>query len=214
MSELVKFNRNEQGRDFVVGDIHGCYSLLMDRLRDIGFDKKKDRLFSVGDLVDRGPESMKCLSLPYEPWFFAVRGNHEALMHDAVNGGDMGLWLVNGGTWAMSEDMNDLRILVNDVMERLPVAMEVDTSAGKVGIIHADVTSGQWGDFDSQRDVWSRERIQAAKSQGYRPVAGIDQVFVGHTILMEPASIDNVTYLDTGAFHTGKLTIWPIEDGK
>ncbi|WP_138438562.1 metallophosphoesterase [Marinobacter alexandrii] len=209
--ELQKFDRNELGRDFVVGDIHGCYSLLMRRLNKIGFDKTKDRLFSVGDLVDRGPESFLCLSLPYEPWFFAVRGNHELLMHDALNGGDAGLWMMNGGNWCVEHELNDLRILVNDMMERLPLAIEVQAEAGSVGIIHADVTSDQWGRFDEQRDVWSRDRISRA-TRDWRPVKGIDAVVVGHTILEQPNRRDNVLHIDTGAFHTGWLYVMPISE--
>lgn len=206
MIELQKFIRNEFGTDYVVGDIHGCYELLMSRLKEIGFDKAKDRLFSVGDLVDRGPDSFNCLSLPYEPWFFGVRGNHELLMHDALNGGDAELWLMNGGAWCADHDLNDLRILVNDVMERLPLALEVETEAGTVGIIHADVTSDQWGAFSEQRDVWGRNRIGRA-TRDWRPVKGVDAVVVGHTILPTPRRRDNVLHIDTGAFHTGQMTI-------
>ena len=211
MNNLKKFEINQVGTDYVVGDIHGCYTLLMNRLREIGFDKSKDRLFSVGDLVDRGPESFNCLSLPYEPWFFGVRGNHELLMHDALNGGDAGLWLMNGGGWCAEHDMSDLRILVNDVMDRLPLAIEVETESGTIGIIHADVTSDQWGEFNEQRDVWSRHRISRA-TRDWRPVKGVAAVVVGHTILPEPNRKDNVLHIDTGAFHTGNLHIMKLSE--
>src|SRR3546814_1255791 len=52
---------NDIGRDFIVGDLHGCLDLLQAELTRIEFDRSKDRLFSVGDLVDRGPDSMGCL---------------------------------------------------------------------------------------------------------------------------------------------------------
>ena len=58
---MPRFARNERGRDFAVGDIHGCFSDLARGLKAIGFDEKADRLFSVGDLVDRGPESTHAL---------------------------------------------------------------------------------------------------------------------------------------------------------
>lgn len=211
MTDLQKFEANTEGRDFVVGDIHGCYGLLMDELKRIDFDKKRDRLFSVGDLVDRGPDSHKCLSLPYEPWFFAVRGNHELLMRDAMNGGDQALWFMNGGTWALEHDMGDLRVLVNDMLDRLPLAIQVEVGGKQIGIIHADVTSDQWGEFDETRDVWSRHRIGRI-TRDFRPVQGIDRVVVGHTILSRPNIKDNVLYIDTGAFHTGKLTILDLAE--
>ena len=43
---------NRKGRDFIVGDLHGCVDALRYLLREIAFDPASDRLFSVGDLVD------------------------------------------------------------------------------------------------------------------------------------------------------------------
>ena len=56
---LPRFARNVGGRDFAVGDIHGCFSHLSRSLEAIGFDAAVDRLFSVGDLVDRGPDGLQ-----------------------------------------------------------------------------------------------------------------------------------------------------------
>jgi serine/threonine protein phosphatase 1 len=54
---LQHFGRNTAGRDLIVGDIHGCFARLQVALDELGFDPERDRLFSVGDLVDRGPDS-------------------------------------------------------------------------------------------------------------------------------------------------------------
>ena len=58
---VVRFEANALGRDFAVGDIHGAFADLRRALDAIGFDEHRDRLFSVGDLVDRGPESEAAL---------------------------------------------------------------------------------------------------------------------------------------------------------
>lgn len=76
---IVEVPENIKGKDYIVGDIHGYYYLLMDALKKINFDPCKDRLFSVGDLVDRGPNVYECLKLLNEPWFFSVKGNHESM---------------------------------------------------------------------------------------------------------------------------------------
>ena len=57
MNKLQRFELNTAGRDFGVGDIHGYFTKLQAALDAIGFNPAVDRLFSVGDLVDRGPES-------------------------------------------------------------------------------------------------------------------------------------------------------------
>ena len=55
-TELVRrFAPNTAGRDFVVGDIHGCFDALGDEMDRIRFDPAVDRMFSVGDLVESGP---------------------------------------------------------------------------------------------------------------------------------------------------------------
>ncbi len=58
---------------WLVGDLHGCFALLMSHLRQLKFDPWQDLLISVGDLIDRGPQSVECLGLLGYRWFRAVR---------------------------------------------------------------------------------------------------------------------------------------------
>jgi len=46
---------------YVVGDIQGCYAEFAQLLELIGFDRERDRLWLVGDLVNRGPDSLSVL---------------------------------------------------------------------------------------------------------------------------------------------------------
>lgn len=78
--QVKNITTNTHGRDFVIGDLHGHYKVLMALLDSHQFDKTKDRLISCGDLVDRGPRSWDCLQLYREPWFHGVRGNHESCL--------------------------------------------------------------------------------------------------------------------------------------
>lgn len=77
---IVHLPGNPAGRDFVVGDLHGHRQLFEQRLAQVGFDPRVDRVLSVGDLINRGPDSLATLALIEEPWFHAVLGNHELML--------------------------------------------------------------------------------------------------------------------------------------
>lgn len=103
LNPLKTLPPNIEGRDFVIGDLHGSGDCLIQLLDGIKFDTSVDRLISVGDLVDRGGDSLQCLQLLTEPWFHAVMGNHEQLMLEAFRGGRLGqYWFQNGGFWGIN----------------------------------------------------------------------------------------------------------------
>lgn len=138
------FEPNALGRDFIIGDLHGCYGLFQAHLDHVEFDPAKDRIFSVGDLIDRGPDSFKCLQLLDEPWFHAVYANHEDLMcyflgtkDDPYNYGHW--WYRNGGNWY--DNCDDTRFLVKDLAKKAVELPRLITVKGQFHVIHAEVFS-------------------------------------------------------------------------
>ena len=65
--------------DYAVGDIQGCLEPLQYLLEKVSFNPEKDMLWSVGDLVNRGPESLETLRFCYKLGsnFRMVLGNHD-----------------------------------------------------------------------------------------------------------------------------------------
>ena len=73
---------NQFGRDLVVGDVHGCFRTLHRALREVGFDPDRDRLFGVGDLVNRGPHSEDALAWIEDRFHSVTLGNHKRPIRD------------------------------------------------------------------------------------------------------------------------------------
>lgn len=64
---------------YVVGDIQGCYDEFRQLLDMIAFDPARDRLWLVGDLVNRGPDSLSVLRtvMSFGAAATTVLGNHD-----------------------------------------------------------------------------------------------------------------------------------------
>ncbi|HBO3836374.1 TPA: symmetrical bis(5'-nucleosyl)-tetraphosphatase [Pseudomonas aeruginosa] len=64
---------------YAVGDLQGCLDPLKCLLERVAFDPTKDRLWLVGDLVNRGPQSLETLRFLYamRESVVSVLGNHD-----------------------------------------------------------------------------------------------------------------------------------------
>ena len=212
---VISLARNLKGRDFVVGDIHGCFDFLDEALAHLKFNPKRDRLISVGDLVDRGPLSDKALDYLSKPWFFAVRGNHEQIFMRLVDqDGTANHALIdaqhssNGFGW-IKKTPKALLKKMRAAFANLPYVLETESDKGLVGFVHAEVPFGySWSEVKAavlsgdehvkNHLLWSRKREREKDDTG---VEGLYRLYVGHTIQSHAVlMLGNCFYIDTGAF--------------
>lgn len=204
-----RFPVNTAGKDYAVGDIHGHFTLLQAALDEVGFNPEVDRLFSVGDLVDRGPECDQAVAWLAKPFFHAARGNHDDYVcrHDSCQ---IGQWLVNGGLWwsgLLPAEQAEFATWFRD----LPIAIQVETPEGLVGLVHAECPYESWplllerletqegGRLRDLRNacMWSRKRIE---NQDESVIEGVRVVVVGHTPVERPVMLGNVLHIDTAGW--------------
>ncbi|EMB3082917.1 metallophosphoesterase [Providencia rettgeri] len=211
----LRINGDQYRHIWAVGDIHGCFDLLNEKLQQIEFDKEKDLLVSVGDLIDRGDQNVECLDLINEKWFRAVRGNHEQMAIDALsNMWSTHNWLYNGGDWFFLQDYEQEILSRANLAkaELLPLIIEVNVNDKKTVIAHADYPSDEYEfgkTVDEQHVIWSRKRIS---DNNVREITGADLFLFGHTPMRKGAvKRANQEYIDTGAVFGYGLTMRKIK---
>lgn len=218
LNNHLDFSENEQGTDFFVGDVHGHYDLLMRSLALAGFDKENgDRVFSVGDLINRGNNSIDCINLLTESWFHAVTGNHEDLLLSLKDNPSIINSLINaGGEWLIEYQKNprDINFIQALIHTKMPVAMTIETPFGRIGLTHAQ-SPDDWLDItnkdltDESELFWSLEKYNRPSSLD-KAIKNIDVTVHGHTNSQYVVSKKNQLWIDTLRC-TGNITVLTAE---
>lgn len=210
-------------RLYVIGDIHGRNDLLADIHNQIIKDARRaeaDRnvIVHLGDYVDRGPDSRGVIQrlMAGLPGFEVVclMGNHERMMLDALDRqAAFGLWAYNGGVETMVSYYARDR---DDFIDKIPeshwdwiAALPLTHQEGDFLMVHAGLKPDIPIERQTEQNMlWiRREFLQSAVD--FRRM-----VVHGHTIVREPEVKPNRIGIDTGAFHTGRLTCLVAQDGK
>lgn len=233
MSKFTTFTTNPVGEDFICSDIHGNFELLESYLSEIEFNPAEDRLFCLGDLIDRSEHSPLAFEYLKKPWFYSILGNHEMMLIDAFEKKDeilKQLWHRCGGHWAIDLTLDELEPYYNALIE-LPIGIELELYSGKkVGLIHAGLPENtDWNDikqslsvlpksgFDSNTELlqiilWDRPHLYNPASVSLAPVQNIDHVFHGHTIVYKMLLIENRSYIDLGSYNNARLGLVHPDD--
>lgn len=150
---------NPDGRDFVVGDLHGCRAMMDTLLDHVCFDPSKDRLFSVGDLVGSGTGFGRVSGIASRTLVFPVLGNHDAMLlaYWSTGSGERqslyrDAFLYNPCTeWASSA--HDLADRVVPLLEHLPFVRVVGDGEHRFQVLHAERRDNDTATFLSDADL-------------------------------------------------------------
>jgi serine/threonine protein phosphatase 1 len=211
------------GRCFVVADIHGNYNEFMVCLNQLNFDFSKDTIFSLGDIVDRGSDNVKSMSLIHEPWFKLIKGNHEAMIQESFFENAWG----NGTAWASqiyhTEGHPDKLAFqkFKDALESVPYIFDIRLKDQRWLGVHAELPHMCMNKNDCSYEalmedadvryftsIWPRESnvLWGRSHYQYNDVyCEADWIFHGHTIFSKPLVRGNRLYMDTGFFEGYQL---------
>ena len=219
---------------YAIGDIHGCYDQLVALERQIADDARaiagERWIVTLGDYIDRGPQSARVVSHLMKPLDgfkrIALAGNHEQMMlgflADPVGNAQ---WLEFGGLdTALSYGLRQrtspagsrwLRGVATDLASLIPEAhlqflshLPVSLSLPGYQFVHAGMRPGIPAGEQAEDDLlWIREPFLEG--------GGIEGEIVvhGHTPELEPQLRPWRIGIDTGAFAGGPLTAVRLQRG-
>ena len=208
MSRTRTIEPNRHGRDLVVGDVHGCFGTLERALAALRFDAACDRLFGVGDLVARGPRSAEAVDWLERRFEAVVLGNHDRAALDWFSANLRGSQEQPFG-WIGVIDPQEYRRWLK-ALQRMPLALTVETAHGPVGVVHAETPDPAWAraiallEQHSDSDIDNAllgfdESASAARQRRCQPVDGLRALVSGHFVVESVAMTANRWNIDTGA---------------
>lgn len=151
-------------RVFAIGDIHGCCKTFKKLLLDKIVLKKSDKIYCIGDYVDRGKDSKGVIDFIIELrkigyQIFTLRGNHEQMMLDSsIDNKKLEHWLINGGEQTLeSFGISSVKKLTKKYLNFLKQT-EIFIATDKYIFVHAGLNFNLDNPFtDKEAMLWIRD---------------------------------------------------------
>ncbi len=196
-------------RRIFVGDIQGCLQQLEELLAQCSFRPGVDVLHPVGDLVNKGPDSLGVLTLLRDYDAQPVLGNHDI-------------------AWLQRRRIED-RKLERWLAQQPVVRVQDDLIVVHAGL-HPKWTEAQLADLD-EAQVTFATTVRYCDADGNRPETdwpppkspfrpwddfyrGTKRVVFGHWARRGLVRTERVVVLDTGCVFGGRLSAWIAEEDR
>ncbi|MCP3742208.1 bis(5'-nucleosyl)-tetraphosphatase PrpE [Rossellomorea sp. BNER] len=214
----------------IIGDIHGCYEEFKQLTQQLGYSWKKGypvhpqdrRLGFVGDLTDRGPQSLEVIKTIWNLWksetAYYVPGNHCNKLYRYFLGNNVkinhGLETTVAELVALPSNKREkMSEMFKELYEQSPLYHVLDN--GKLIIAHAGIKQEYIGQVNKKVKTFVLYGdITGEKNEDGTPVRkdwaqtyhGEALIVYGHTPVREPRKTSNTINIDTGAVFGGDLT--------
>jgi diadenosine tetraphosphatase ApaH/serine/threonine PP2A family protein phosphatase len=198
---------------YAIGDIHGNLDLLERLMAKLQPDLARDRVVFMGDYIDRGPRPkgvveyvlhLKDLAPPDR--LICLKGNHEAMFLNFLQGQETDLFLFNGGMstildyWGKGWETREELVLPPD-HRRFYEELRPYYETSDYLFVHGGLKPGV--DLTAQEEedlLWIRGDFIASMEDFGK------KVIFGHTPFQQPLVMPNKIGIDTGAAYGNRLT--------
>lgn len=214
----------------IIGDIHGCFQEFEELTMKLGYSWESGiplhndrKLAFVGDLTDRGPESLRVIEVVYQLVVqankaFYVPGNHCNKLYRYLIGNKVqtthGLETTVAEYEALNKD--DRQSIQNQFIELYDGAsLYKQLDKGKLVIAHAGIREDYIGRTDKKvktfvlyGDITGKNNPDGTpeRRDWAKQYKGSALIVYGHTPVKEPRRVNNTINIDTGCVFGGRLT--------
>ncbi len=197
-------------KTIIIGDIHGCYKEFISLLEKAQITPGRDRIISVGDIIDRGTESLSVVRFFRDTSnTLVIRGNHEAkfLKQDFSDEADPSGKITL--TMYKKEEVDEILSFIDNGGKGFPFYHIIENTAL---IVHAGLEPGKSLEEQEEKVIIGTgsqgRKYFNAEPYWYDFIDYPLPVIFGHTATDEVirGQKGNVYGIDTGCAEGGKLT--------
>jgi len=202
-----------QRRLLAIGDIHGCLDQL-DALMLQVEPAAEDQVIFLGDYVDRGPDSCGVIDYLIEfgkalPSTIFLRGNHDQMLADYLDGHEPTMFLMNGGLKTLGSYQDNGQWPIPSSHRNFLQALHNVYETEEHIFVHAGLRPDvPLADQETWDLLWIRREFVTSDYDWGKIVV------YGHTPLEEPLFTETRRGLDTGCVYGRKLTCCDVRTGQ